>query len=82
MDGASLQPDVMPKVPSSRRARPRLDPRPGVLAAQTSEPSTATEPVERVGIPGRKRGRHPAVALARLQADGRAASELNRNVAR
>lgn len=53
-----------------------------MLAAQTSEPSTATELVERVGIPGRKRGRHPAVALARLQADGRAASELNRNVAR
>jgi len=53
-----------------------------VLAAQTSEPSTATELVERVGIPGRKPGRHHAVALARLQADGRAASELNRNVAR
>lgn len=56
--------------------------RPRVLAALTSEPSTATEIAERAGIPGRERGMHAARALVRLEADGLAVSELRRNVTR
>lgn len=72
----------MPKVPSPRGARPRQDLRPRILAALTSEPSTAVEIAERAGIPGRERGMHAARALARLEADGLAVSELRRNVTR
>lgn len=68
----------MPKVPSPQGARPRQDIRPRVLAALTSEPSTATEIAERAGIPGRERSMHAARALARLEADGLAISETRR----
>ena len=60
----------MPKAQSPRGARPRQDIRPRVLAALTSEPSTATEIAERAGIPVRERGMHAAHALVRLEADG------------
>jgi predicted ArsR family transcriptional regulator len=69
----------MPKVPSPRGARPRPDIRPRVLAALTSEPSTATEIAERAGLPGRERAMQAARALVRLQADGLAVSETHRN---
>lgn len=72
----------MPQVPSPRGARPRRDIRPRVLDALTSEPSTASEIAERAGIPGRERGMYAARALARLEADGLAVSELRRNVTR
>jgi predicted ArsR family transcriptional regulator len=68
--------------PSPRGARPRQDIRPRVLAALTSDPSTATEIAERAGIPGRERGMHAARALVRLEADGLAVSELRRNFTR
>jgi hypothetical protein len=60
----------MPKAPSPRGARPRLDVRPRVLAALTPEPSTATEIAERAGLPGREQAMHAARALVRLEADG------------
>lgn len=72
----------MPKAPSPRGARPLQDLRPRVLAALTSEPSTATEITERAGIPGRERSMHAARALVRLEADGLAISELQQSVTR
>lgn len=69
----------MPKPPAPRGARPRPDIRPRVLAALTSEPSTATEIAERAGLPGRERSMHAARALVRLEADGLAVSETRRN---
>lgn len=69
----------MPKPPAPRGARPRPDIRPRVLAALTSEPSTATEIAERAGLPGRERSMHAARALVRLEADGLAISETRRN---
>ena len=72
----------MPKVPSPRGARPRQDTRPRVLAALTSEPATATEIAERASLPGRERAMHAVRALTRLEADGLAISEPQRNVIR
>ncbi len=72
----------MPKAPSPGGAQPRLDSRPRVLVALTSEPSTATEIAERAGLTGRERSLHATRALMRLKADGLAVSETHRNFTR
>ncbi len=59
-------------------ARPRQDIRPRVLAALTSEPSTATEIAERAGIPGRERAVQATRALEQLEAEGLAYSVIRR----
>jgi hypothetical protein len=68
----------MLKVPSPQGARPRQDLRPRVLAALTSEPSTATEIAERANIPGRERTLLALRALERLEAEGLAFSVIRR----
>jgi hypothetical protein len=59
-------------------ARPRHDIRPRVLAALTSEPSTASKIAERAGIPGRERAVQATRALEHLEAEGLAYSVIRR----
>lgn len=72
----------MPKALSPRSARPRKDIRRRVLAALTSEPSTATMIAERAGIPGRERFWLATRALVRLEANGLADSEMRGTITR
>ncbi|MEE7448767.1 hypothetical protein MRF4_13655 [Methylobacterium radiotolerans] len=49
-----------------------------MLAALTSQPSTASEIAERAGIPGRERALQATRALEQLEAEGLAFSVIRR----
>ena len=63
-------------------ARPRKDTRGRVLASLNDELATATQIAGRAGIPGRERRREAARVLCRLEADGLAIREIDRQVPR